>query len=102
MEAGGEARTPRNSPHQLGAGTRRACTNGAILPARPLLKPSKITVKAVRACRITGNGQADRVHVHAKTTLTVIFPRFDPAPVGRIARTGLGHPDAGARGCRSH
>ena len=34
-------------------------------------------------------GQGDQVHVHAKTTLTVIFHRFDPAPVGRMARTGL-------------
>jgi len=28
------------------------------------------------------------VHVHEKTTLTVIFHRFDPAPVGRMAKTG--------------
>ena len=27
-------------------------------------------------------------HVHAKTTLTVIFPRFDRAPIGRTAGTG--------------
>lgn len=25
-------------------------------------------------------------HVHAKTTLTMIFPRFDPAPVGRMTK----------------
>ena len=60
----------------------------AILPAQSLLKPSKITVKAVCDRRPTGNGQGDQAHVHAKTTLTVIFHRFDPAPVGRMARTG--------------
>ena len=75
--AAAEARTPGSSPHRLGAATRRACANGAILPARPLLKPSKITVKAVCDRRPTGNGQDDQVHVHAKTTLTVIFHRFD-------------------------
>ena len=36
----------------------------------------------------------DLVHVHAKTTLTVILPRFNPAPVGRIARLGLAPPSA--------
>jgi hypothetical protein len=30
-----------------------------------------------------GCGRHDQVHVHAKTTLTVIFHRFDPAPVGK-------------------
>jgi hypothetical protein len=65
------------------------CANGAILPARSLLKPTKITVKAVCARRITGDGQDDQVHLHAKTTLTVILARFDPAPVGTMARTGL-------------
>jgi transposase-like protein len=61
----------------------------AILPARSLLKPSKITVKGVCARRPTANGQRGQVHVHhAMTTLTVIFRRFDPAPVGRTARTG--------------
>ena len=85
---------------------RRAHANRAILPARPLLKPSKITVKAVCDRRTTGNGQDDQVHVHAKTTLTVIFRRFDPAPVGRMARTGLGLPGTAGRcndrvaGCR--
>jgi hypothetical protein len=55
-----------------------------------LLKPSKITVKGVCDHRPTGTGQDHWVHVHhAKTTLTVIFHRFDPAPVGRMARTGL-------------
>jgi hypothetical protein len=48
---------------------RRACANRAILPARPLLKPSKIVVKAVCARRPTGNGQDDQVHVHAKAIL---------------------------------
>jgi hypothetical protein len=47
--AAAEARTPGSSPHRLSAAARRACANGAILPARPLLKPSKITVKA-RLC----------------------------------------------------
>ena len=51
----------------------------AILPARSLLKPSKITVKAVCDRRPTGNGQGDQAPVHAMTTLTVIFHRFDPA-----------------------
>src|ERR1039458_7894265 len=27
-------------------------------------------------------------HVHTKTTLTALFPRFDLAPIGRTARTG--------------
>jgi hypothetical protein len=61
----------------------------AILPARALLKPSKITVKAACDRSTTATGQDDQVHVHAKTTLTVIFHRFYPAPVGRMARTGL-------------
>jgi hypothetical protein len=39
--------------------------------------------------RQTGNGQGHQVHVQATKTLTVIFPRFDPAPVGRMAATGL-------------
>ena len=51
--------------------------------------PYTITVKAVCDRRPTGKGQEDQVHVHAKTILTVIFPRFNPAPVGRMARTGL-------------
>jgi hypothetical protein len=40
---------PGSSPHRLGAATRRACADGTILPTRPLLKPSQITVKA-RLC----------------------------------------------------
>jgi hypothetical protein len=81
--------TPRHPPRQLSAATPPRAREQAILPARPFLKPSKITVKAVCHRRPTGDGQDDQVHVHAKTTLTVILPRFDPAPVGRTARTGL-------------
>jgi len=33
--------------------------------------------------------KATRWDLHAKRVLTVIFHRFDPAPVGRMARTGL-------------
>ena len=36
---------PGAPPRQPGTATRRACANGAILPARPLLKLSKITVE---------------------------------------------------------
>jgi len=86
--AAAEARTPGSSPHRLSA-VPTACANGAILPARSFLNPSKITVKAVCARRPTANGQGDQVHVHTKTTLTAIFHRFDPAPVGRMARTEL-------------
>ena len=83
---GREARTPGSSPHRLGTAMGRACANGAIFGARSLLKPGKITVKAVCARRTTASGQ-DQVHVHhAKTT--VIFHRFDPAPVGRMAGSG--------------
>jgi hypothetical protein len=82
------------NPGQLAAPaghrTRRVCANAAILPAWALLKPSKITVKAVRDRSPTSDCQGDQVHVHAKTALTVIFHRFDSAPVGRMARTGLG------------
>ena len=53
------------------------CANRAIRPARPFLKPTKITVKAVRDRRTTGQRRV-AVHVHARTTLTVIFHRFDP------------------------
>ena len=59
-------------------------------PARSLLKPSKITVKAVCDRRPTGHRRHDQVPVHAKTTLTVIFHRFAPAPVGRMARSDAG------------
>ncbi len=48
----------RSSPHQLSSATRRAYA--AILPARPLLKPSKITVKAVCDRRTTASGKATR------------------------------------------
>lgn len=75
--AAAEARTPGSSPHRLGAATRRACAKRAILPARSLLKPSKITLKAVCARRPTGSGQSRQVHVRAKPTLTVIFHRFN-------------------------
>jgi hypothetical protein len=68
--------------------SRRACANGAILPARPLLKPSKITVKAGLCTQDNRYRSSHQVHVHAKPTLTLIFHRFDPAPVGRTARSG--------------
>jgi hypothetical protein len=74
--AAAKARTPGTAPNQLSAAARRTCANGAILPAKPLLKPSKITVKAVSTGRTTGHRQDHQVHVHAKTTLTVIFRRF--------------------------
>jgi len=44
------------------------------------------------ARRPTGTGQDDQTRVHAKPTLTVLFHRFKEAPVGRMARTGLGPP----------
>jgi hypothetical protein len=40
------ARTLGNSPHRLSARTDGACANRAILPARLLLKPSKIAVRS--------------------------------------------------------
>jgi len=55
-----------------GRRTRRACANRTILPARQLLKPSKITVKAVCDRRPTGHWQHHQVHVHAKTTLRLM------------------------------
>lgn len=55
-----------------------------ILPARPLLKPSKITVEGACDRWTTGHRQHHQAHVYAKTTL----PRFDPAPVGRMASSG--------------
>jgi hypothetical protein len=53
------------------------------------LEPSKLTVKAGCDRKPTGDSQDGQVYVYAKTTLTVIFHRFDPAPVERMARTGL-------------
>jgi hypothetical protein len=38
---------------------------------------------------------------HAKTTWTVIFPRFNPAPVGRMDGTGFGPPGTAGR-CSSY
>lgn len=32
------------------------------------------------------------MQVHAKTTLTVILPRFNPVPAGKMARTGSARP----------
>jgi hypothetical protein len=52
----------------------------------PLLKPRNLIVKAVCDPRTTASGQGHQVHVHAKTALTVIFHRFNEAPVGRMAR----------------
>ena len=68
--AAAEARTPGSSPHQLGAATRHACANRAILPVGSLLKPSKITLKAVFDRRATADGQGDQVH--AKLGLTAL------------------------------
>jgi hypothetical protein len=87
--AAAEAPTPGSSPHQLSAATRRACADGPSSRRGPLLKPSEIAVKAVCDRRPAGNGHEGQVHVHAKATLTVIFHRFDPAPVGRMATTGF-------------
>jgi len=81
---------PSSSPHRPSAASRRAYANRAILPARRLLKPAKIAVKAVRDRQANRSPSSHMVHVHAKTTLTVISPRFDPAPVRTMARTGLG------------
>ena len=41
-----------------------AYASRAILPARPLSKPSKITVKAVGVRKPTATGQDGQVHVH--------------------------------------
>jgi hypothetical protein len=56
------------------------------------LKPTKITVKAVCDRRATTSGEGHQVCVHAKTTLTAILARFDPAPVGGMAKSGLSPP----------
>src|ERR1700758_373348 len=40
-------------------------------------------------------------HVHAKTALTATLARFDSAPVGRMARTGLAPPGAAGK-CSNH
>ena len=87
--AAAEARTPKQLAALAGHRNPPRVRERAILPARPLLKPSKITVKAVCDRRTTGHSQEDQAQVHAKTTLTVVFHRFDSAPVGRMARTGL-------------
>lgn len=58
------------NPRQLSAATRRPYPNGAILPARSLLKPTKITVEAVCDRRTIGHCQGRQVHVYPKTAST--------------------------------
>jgi hypothetical protein len=70
------------APHppraRTGPSSRRGhCPSRARSPSRPGC-----------ARRPTGTGQRDQAYVHAKPTLTVIFHRFNKAPVGRMARTG--------------
>ena len=64
------------------------CANNAIRPGAAIVKPIKITVKLVYDRRTTGHHPDHQVNVHAKMTLTVISPRFNPVPVGRTAKTG--------------
>ena len=72
--AAAEVRTLASSPHRLSAATRRACANRAILPARSLLKPSKITVKAVCDRRPTGDGQDGQVQLRINSWTARISP----------------------------
>src|SRR6516165_9712171 len=68
---------------QLGTAIRRACANGAILPARPLLKPSQdhpstpsVTVSQPVTVKAT------RLHVQSKDDLDRDLPSV-PLGVGR-------------------
>ncbi len=92
--AAAEARTPGGSPGP--AGRRDPAARVRTRPSSrrgPLLEPSKITVKAVCDRRPTGTSQGHQVHVHAKTTLTVIFHRSI-----RRRSEGWPGPDAAAPG----
>jgi hypothetical protein len=91
---GGQGTSPGSSPHTWSPQPRRECANGAILPARSLLKRARSPSRPSVTAGQPATGQGDQAHVHAKTTLTVIFRRFDPASVGRMARTGLSLPGA--------
>jgi len=81
--SGRRGTNPGSSPHPA---ERRTPTraNRAVLPARSLLKPSKITIEAVCDRRTTSNRQPMWC-TYAKTTLTVIL-------LGSIRRQSEGRP----------
>lgn len=66
------ARTTASSSPNCRAHNRPRVREQGILPARPLLKPSKITVQAVCCRRATDTGQGDKVNAHAKTTYRTV------------------------------
>jgi hypothetical protein len=110
---GGRDAPRGNPPHHAAAARLSAVATAAAAEARPRQlavlserrnpprarerdhPPGAATIEAEqdhrqgRLCTQDNRSPSSHVvHIHAKTTLTVIFHRFDPTPVGKLGRSG--------------